>query len=134
MGLSFFKEFADSAFAFSIKLPHDLRTGDIDKIGVSFMGHSSYDESFSCARGAIKEYSFGWLNPEAFKDFRVFQRKFNHLPDTLNLVAQSSDIFIRDLSFGFAFLFCQFKLKNRIWVYQYYSLRIDACYSIINRA
>jgi hypothetical protein len=37
------------------------------------------EKGFSCSRGAIEDYSFGWLDAHFFVEFRVGEREFNGL-------------------------------------------------------
>ena len=80
--------------ALAIVHVHDLRPLDRYEIGTGFHCHSLCNESLSRSRRAVKEDSARSRDPKFFKEFRMFEREFDKLPDPRDLVAQTPDILV----------------------------------------
>ena len=73
-------------------------------MGVDFGCDRFGDHRLTCAGRAVKQNTFRGVNTEPSEQLWVFEGKFNHFTDFLQLLTDTTDVFVGD-AFGLADVF-----------------------------
>src|SRR6267143_5681195 len=91
------EDVAEVLFALAVELRHDLRSGDRLEVRVRLRGDRLREEGLAGPRRSVEEHTFRGFDPESFKQLRVTQREFDHLPHLADLLAEPADVLVVDL-------------------------------------
>ena len=83
-------------FRFSVILRDDFRAVDALEVGVGFGSNSLGDHRFSGSRWTVQQHAFRGVNAKPTEEFRMLEWELNHFTNFLELLADTTDIFVRD--------------------------------------
>src|SRR3990172_9083132 len=69
------------------------------------------------------------LNAQTLKNFRMLQRKLNHLPDFLNLVLKTANVLISNFRNSLILYFNSFRIENNLSLLSNNNRKLGICFS-----
>ena len=83
-------------FRFSVILRDDFRAVDALEVGVGLGCNGFGNHRFSGSRWTMQQHAFRRVDSKPTEEFRVLEWELNHLTDFLELLADATDILVRD--------------------------------------
>ena len=91
------EQFAQPLLALAIGRAHDLRAGDVEEIGVAFVGDRAREPRLAGAGRAVEQHALGRIDAEPLENLGIAQRQLDHLAQLVDGRAHAAEIVIGDV-------------------------------------
>ena len=91
------EQVAQALLALAISRAHDLRPGDMEEIGLAFIGDGAREARLAGAGRAVQQHALGRIDAEPLENLGIAQRQLDHLAELIDGRADAADIVISDV-------------------------------------
>src|SRR5208337_1866175 len=92
----FFKNLAEFGLTLAVKLPHDLRPVEVNKMHPALGCYGASQQCFSCAGWTVKQHTFWGEDAQPLEDARVLEWQLDDFANPRHFALQAADILVRN--------------------------------------